>query len=219
MRPEDRAVGGGHAGDPSSTHQQDLRQAADRHQMRRAIASARRFHEPALGAGRAVVGDECARGGDNDEVVDDQWGARDAPARNRHAGIGHRVARPHGSAVAGVEGIQDSGRAECVDATVAEGGCRTRTSAAVRLIEPDRITVCPDRLTGAPLCNRRRPRVRPAAPVCRSDPRRLRTMTSPVRWPGATTGRGAMQTSSFPDARRGCCCRGQVRESQATRLA
>ena len=49
-------------------------------------------------------------------------------------------------AVRGVERVENSGRAECVDATVAEGRRRARTGAAIRLVEPDRVAVFPDRL-------------------------------------------------------------------------
>ena len=49
---------------------------------------------------------------------------------------------------AGVERVQDSGRTERVDATVAEGRRPARTGAAVRLQEPGRVAVSPHRLAG-----------------------------------------------------------------------
>ncbi len=67
------------------------------------------------------------------------------------AGVGRRVARPHDGAAAGVERVQDSGRAECVDAAVAEGRRPARTGAAIRLPEPGRVAVFPHRLAGGQL--------------------------------------------------------------------
>ena len=116
--------------------------------MRRAVAAAAGRAEPARIAGGEVVGDELAGGGDDHDVVDHQRRAREAPARDLHAGVGRRVARPDDGAVTGVERVHDSGRAECVDATVAEGRRRARTGAAIRLPEPGRVAVRPHRLAG-----------------------------------------------------------------------
>ena len=44
--------------------------------------------------------------------------------------------------------FRTAGRAECVDATVAEGRRRARTGAAIRLLEADRVAVSPHRLAG-----------------------------------------------------------------------
>ena len=148
MLPEQRAVGRRDAGRAGSAQQQDLRDSVDRHQVRRAVAPAAGRAEPARIAGGEVVGGERAGGGDDDEVVDHQRRAREAPARDLRAGVGRRVARPHDGAVAGVERVQDSGRAKCVDATVAEGRRPARTGAAIRLPEPGRVAVSPHRLAG-----------------------------------------------------------------------
>ena len=86
----------------------------------------------------------------------------------------------------GVERVQDSGRAERVDATVAEGRRRARTGAAIRLPEPGRVAVSPHRLAGGHACSRRRSRRRRAAPGCRGGRRGPRRTTSPVRSAGAT---------------------------------
>jgi hypothetical protein len=51
----------------------------------------------------------------------------------------------------GVECVQDSGRAKCVYATVADGGSRARTGTAIRLPEPDRVAVSSRRLAGGDL--------------------------------------------------------------------
>ena len=64
------------------------------------------------------------------------------------AGVGRGVARPDDGAVAGVERVDDAGRAERVDATVAERRRRARTGAGVRLPEPRRVAVSPHRLAG-----------------------------------------------------------------------
>src|SRR3972149_6881508 len=47
-------------------------------------------------------------------IAKGQRRAREAPARDLRACVGRCVARPHDSAVSGVERIQDSGRAKCV---------------------------------------------------------------------------------------------------------
>src|SRR5439155_3003537 len=109
-------------------------------------ASAIRRAEPARMAGRDVVRDEPAGGGDDDDVVDYQGRAREAPARVRCAGVGRCVARPDDGAVTGVECVHDSGRPECVDATVAESRRPARTGAAIRLPEPRRVAVSPYQL-------------------------------------------------------------------------
>ena len=51
-------------------------------------------------------------------------------------------------AVAGVERVQDAGRAKRVDAAVAERRRRARTGAAIRFPEPDRVAMSPHRLAG-----------------------------------------------------------------------
>ena len=118
--PEQRAVGRRDAGRAGAAEHQDLRDAVDRRQVRRAVAAAGRA-EPARLAGGEVVGDERA-GVDDDQVVDHQGRAREAPARDLGAGVGRRVARPHDAAVTGVEHVQDSGRAERVETPVARVG-------------------------------------------------------------------------------------------------
>ena len=116
--------------------------AADRHQMRRAVAAARRFGPSQRWLPvRAVVGDELAARRRRRRGRRPPAGSCEAPARDRRAGVGRRVARPHDRAVARVERVQDSGRAERVDATVAERRRAARTGAAVRLPEPDRVAV------------------------------------------------------------------------------
>ena len=144
----------------------------------------------------------AARRGDDDDVVDDQRRAGEAPARDRRAGIGRRVARPDDRAVAGVERVEDAGRAERVDAAVAERRRRARTGAAVRLVEPHRVAVPPHRLAGRH-GSRRRPRPRRAAPACRGGRRRPRTTTSPARSAAPQLLRAAMPTSRSRSARRG----------------
>ena len=62
--------------------------------------------------------------------------------------VGRRVARPHDGAVGGVERVQDSGRTEREDATVAEGRRPARAGARVRLEEPGPVAVGPHRRTG-----------------------------------------------------------------------
>src|SRR5437867_8493731 len=95
--------------------------------MWRAIASAADRALPARIAAGQVVGNELARGADDDDVPDHQRRAREPPARDLRAGVGRNVARPHDSAVTGVERVEDPGRTECVDATLAEGRRRART--------------------------------------------------------------------------------------------
>ena len=50
---------------------------------------------------------------------------------------------------AGIERVEDSGRAERVDATMAERRRSAGTGAAIRLPEAHRVTVLPHRLAGA----------------------------------------------------------------------
>src|ERR1039457_1283285 len=71
---------------------------------------------------------------------------RDHTAAPLRASSAFRI--PVDGAVAGVERVQDSGRPKCVYATVAEGGCRARTGAGIRLPEPGRVAVRPHRLAG-----------------------------------------------------------------------
>ena len=116
--PEHRAVGRREADRTQSGYQNDLRDAVDRRQLRRAVTAAVLRAEPArLPCGGIVGGEPAGRGGD-DEVVDHQWRARDAPVRDLPAGVGHRVARPDDRAVTGVERVQDAGSTERVDAAV-----------------------------------------------------------------------------------------------------
>src|SRR6202030_1377421 len=65
--------------------------------------------------------------------------------------VGRRVAGPHDGAATCVERVHDSGRTECVCATVAEGWCRARACACIRLPKTGRVTVFPDRLAGSEL--------------------------------------------------------------------
>src|SRR5207245_11668043 len=62
--------------------------------------------------------------------------------------VGWRVTRPGDGAISRVENVEDSGRAECADATIAEGRCPSRTGAAIRLPEPGCVAVSPNRLAG-----------------------------------------------------------------------
>src|SRR5215468_143569 len=119
--------------------------------MWRAVAPAAGRPEPAPRAGGEVIGDELARGGNDHNVADHQRRAREAPCRDLCAGVGRRIARPHGRAVTGVESVQDSGRAECVNATVAEGRRRARTGAGIRLEESGRVPVSPHQLASGQL--------------------------------------------------------------------
>ena len=134
------------------------------------------------------------------------------------AGVGRRVARPHDGAVAGVERVQDPGRAERVDATVAEGRRRRadRRRHSTPRTGPRRGVSTPARRW--PACSRRRPRRRRAAPGCRRDRRGPRTTTSPVRSAGATARPAATRPSRSRSARRGRRRRARARESRATRL-
>src|SRR5262249_532534 len=107
--------------------------------------------EPARLSGRNVISHERAGGGHDDDIVHDQGRTREAPRRYGLAGVGPDVARPHDSAVPGVQGIKDAGRAEGVDAIAAERWSAARTSTAVRLPEADAIAVSPHRLAGGHL--------------------------------------------------------------------
>ncbi len=114
--------------------------------MWRAVANAAGRAEPARLAGGDVVRGEPPGRGDDHEIVDDQGRTREAPAGVLDFCVGRRVARPHNRSRRGVERVQDSGRPECVDATVAERRRPARTGAATWLPEPGRIAVPPDRL-------------------------------------------------------------------------
>ena len=129
--PEHCAVGGRDADRAGSIEQQNLCDSVDRHPMWRAVAPAAGRAEPAPIASGDVVGDERSRGGDDDDIVDHQWRAREAPARDFLAGVGRRVAGPHDRTVTGVERVQDPSRTKCVDATVAETRRPARTGAGV----------------------------------------------------------------------------------------
>src|SRR5439155_19499126 len=80
--PEHCAVGRSDADRAGSVEQQNLRDSVDRHQMWGAVAPAAGRAEPAPITRGDVVGDQRARGGDDDDVVDDQWGAPETPARD-----------------------------------------------------------------------------------------------------------------------------------------
>src|SRR5687767_11907499 len=116
--------------------------------MRRAVAAAAGWAEPARIAGGDVISGEPAGSGYDDGVLDHQGRAGEAPARDLYARVGRRVARPHDRAVTGVDRVQDSGRTECVDATIAKGRRPARTGAGIRLPEPGRVAVSPHRLAG-----------------------------------------------------------------------
>src|SRR5262249_13684135 len=133
---------------PGPVQQENLADSADRYQVRRAIASAAGLRQPALVAGGAIVGDEpAARGGDN-QVVNYQWGTREAPARELRPGAGGSIARAPDCTVGRVQRGQDAGRTEGVHAAVGEGRGRTRAGPGVRLPEPGCIPVLPDRPAG-----------------------------------------------------------------------
>ena len=161
--------------------------AVDRRQMRRAVASAARWTQPPWFAGSGIVGDESAGGGDDHEVADDQRGAGEPPGRDLLTRVGRGIARPDDRAAAGVKRVDDSGRAERVDATVAERRRPARTGAGVRLPEAHRIAMLPHRLAGAHLVRRDHFIVHRAVPACREHPRRPRTRTNRVQSAGATT--------------------------------
>src|SRR5437588_5108523 len=114
--------------------------------MWRAVATAAGRPEPAWTAGCDVVRGEPARGGHDDDVIDHQGRAGEAPARDVDGCVGRRVARPHHRAVTGVKRIHDSGRTKCVDAIVAERRRSARTGTAIRLPEPRGVAMHPDRL-------------------------------------------------------------------------
>src|SRR5262249_61148237 len=78
-------------------------------------------------------------------VADDERRTRKSPLRGFRLGVRRRVARPDDGAVTSVERVQDAGRPEGVDATVAESRRRARTGAGVRLVEPNRVLVSPNR--------------------------------------------------------------------------
>ena len=76
-------------------------------------------------------------------------GELEKPQSGTFAPVSDAALRDHTTApVAGVERVQDSGRAERVDATVAERRRPARTGAAIRLPEPGRVAVSPHRLAG-----------------------------------------------------------------------
>src|SRR5579864_1311205 len=119
--------------------------------MRRAVAHAVSRAGPAPGASVEVIGGELAGDADDDDIADHQWRAREAPVRSLRAGVGRRVARPYDRAITGVERIENSGGAECVYPVAIEGRRPARTGAAIRLPEPGRVAVCPQRLAGGQL--------------------------------------------------------------------
>src|SRR5439155_18766625 len=129
--------------------EQDLRDSVDRRELWRAVAAAVLRTDPARLTGREVVGGERTGHGDDHDVVDHQRRARDAPFRDLPASVGCGIARPHGHAAGRVESVQYSGRAHCVDATLSECRCATRTGAAVRFIEAYGAAVPPRRLARA----------------------------------------------------------------------
>src|SRR5712692_10187875 len=77
--PEERAVGERNAGRAGLAQQHDLCDSVDSQEMRRAVAHAVGRADPATGAGREVVGDELAGSGDDDDIANHQWRARQAP--------------------------------------------------------------------------------------------------------------------------------------------
>src|SRR3990172_4745580 len=101
MLPKERAVGRRVAGYTGFALQQDLLDPVDRQQLRRAVATAALRTEPARLTGGDVVGNELARGGDDDHVVDHERRAREPPARDLRVGVGRHVAGPHAGAGTG----------------------------------------------------------------------------------------------------------------------
>src|SRR5262249_59365868 len=83
--------------------------------------------------------------GDDDRVAHDERRAGDAPHRDVDVDVGRRVARPDHRTRDGIEGIQDAGRAQRVDAAVAESRRASRPRAAVRFPEARRVAMPPDR--------------------------------------------------------------------------
>ena len=128
--------------------QYDLRDAGDGEPLGGAVAGPAVGSGPAQLAGLVVVAGQVAGRGDDDHVAHHQRGAGEAPDRQRGAGVGGRVARPDGRAVARVEGVDDAGGAQGVDAAVGEGRRRPRTRAGVGLPEAGGVAVLPHELAG-----------------------------------------------------------------------
>ena len=117
--------------------------------MRRAVTRAAVRADPSRVAGRRVVGDELAGRRDDDEVVDQQRRRREAPVGHLGVAVGAGIARPDDTSGGRIEHVEDAGRAEGVDASVAERRRASRTRAAVRFPEPRLVTMLPHRRAGA----------------------------------------------------------------------
>ena len=144
--PEQFAIGRGDARRAFSIQQKDLSDAVDRRELWRAVASFVSRALPARIAGCDVVGSEHAGGRDDDSVANNQRRACKSPHWDFRLGIRCRVARPDDGAITSVERVQDSRRAKCVDAPVAQARRCARTGASIRFVEPSRIAMSPHRL-------------------------------------------------------------------------
>ena len=77
-------------------------------------------------------------------------GEPEIPQPGIFAPVSDTALRDHTTApVRFVEHVHDSGRTECVHATIAEGGRRARTGTANRFLKPSRIAVSPHRFACA----------------------------------------------------------------------
>lgn len=95
------------------------------------------------------MGGECGTGfvsaGDDDEVIDDEWRATDAPFEVRNFVRGEQVLGPEEVAGLGVETIEDAGAAVGVEATVMDGGGGVWTGSRLPLLEAGFVRMGPDR--------------------------------------------------------------------------
>ena len=115
--------------------------------MRRAVAVASVRRGPPRGAGLGIVGGQGADGGDDHDLADYQRRAGEAPPRREHVVVGGHVAPPQPPAGLRVQRRQQSGAAQRIQSIARHRRGAAGPGAGVRVPEPYRVGVPPDRLT------------------------------------------------------------------------
>ena len=116
--------------------------------MWRAVAVAPVRRGPPRGAGLGIVGRQGADGGDDHNLVDHQRRAGEAPSRRGNVVFGGHVAYPQPPAGLRVQRCQQPRAAQRVQPVARHRRGGAGSGAGVRVPEPHRVGVAPDRLAG-----------------------------------------------------------------------
>ena len=169
MLPKYFAVDGYNTRRAGATQYDHLSDPVDRRAMGRTVATFTRRPKPARNSRRSIVAGQRSGGCYNHHLINHQRRTRKAPIRNRYFRIGSCVTSPDEGAIPGIEDIENSGRTQAVDPTIAQRGCAAWACAGVRFPKSGRVTVLPDRLPPCSACSRQRALPRPAALEYRAD--------------------------------------------------